>query len=115
MGILKKIAKKAGLVEKNKTDEIMDKRAQLKKTISKNLKDAGFTNSEVNEVLDILKKCEDEMQAIKDSLIGTNINNDRTIEITENALNRMRNLELQAGADMRLKIAEIQASKNKSK
>ena len=115
MGIFKKIAKKAGLAEKTKTDEINEKRAELNKTISSNLKNSGFSNDEVNEVLDILKHCEEEIQMIKDSLIGTNINNDRTIEITDNALNRIHNLELQAAGEMRAKIAEIQARKNKNK
>jgi len=113
MGFFDKAAKKLGFKEKTKTDEINEERANLKKKIAQNLKNSGFTPFEVNEVLDILKECEEEIQIIKDSMIGTNINNENVIEDTQNALNRIRNLELQAGIDMRNKIAEIQSRKNK--
>ena len=113
MGIFDKIAKKLGFKEKTKTDEINEERANLKKKIAQNLKNSGFTSFEINEVLDILKECEEEIQIIKDSMIGTNINNENVVEDTQNALNRIRNLELQAGIDMRNKIAEIQSRKIK--
>ncbi len=113
MGLFDKAAKKFGLKEKTKTDEIMEKRAILKKQIAQNLKDKGFSASEVNEVLDILKECEEEIQIIKDSMIGTNINNPNVIEDTTSALNQIRNLELKAGSEMREKIAEIIARKAK--
>jgi len=113
MGLFDKAAKKFGFKEKTKTDEIMEKRAILKKQIAQNLKDKGFSASEINEVLDILKNCEEEIQIIKDSMIGTNINNPNVVEDTTNALNQIRNLELQAGSEMREKIAEIMTRKAK--
>jgi len=109
------ILKKFGFKRKTKTDEIIEQRSNLKIRIAQNLRNNGFSASEINEVMEILKQCEDEIQIIKDSLIGTNINNNRVVEITEDALKRIRNLELQAGIDMKEKIAEIQARKNNKK
>ncbi len=111
MKFLEKIAKLFGLKEKTKTDEIMEERAKLKKAISKNLQNHGFNGSEIKEVLEILKKCEEEIQVIKDSMIGTNINNERAVEDTESALKQIRELELQAGIDMKEKIAQIKTRK----
>ena len=113
MNFFDKITKFFGFKEKTKTDEIKQERAKLKKEIAKKLKNSGFSSSEINEVLDILKKCEEEIQIIKDSLIGTNINNDKAVEITTDALNQIRNLELQAASEMREKIAEIRSRKQK--
>ena len=112
MGIIDKLAKLFGFKKKTKTDEIIEERANLKVKIAQNLRNQGFGAGEINEVLNILKECEEEIQIIKDSMIGTNINNDNVVEDTQNALNRIRKLELQAGVDMRNKILEIQAKKN---
>lgn len=97
--------------EKTKTEEINDKRAQLKKQIAQNLKNIGFSAKEIDEVISILNKSEEEIQIEKDSLIGTNINNEHTIEITNSTLAKIREMELLAAQEMRLKIMEIQQRK----
>ena len=113
MSLFEDLGKKSGFIKKNETDEIMKKRSELKKKIANNLQKAGFTKNEIKEVLDILKQSEDEIQIKKDSLIGTNINNEHTLEIMDTVFKQIREIELRTAADMRLKIAEIQAKKQK--
>ncbi len=99
--------------EESKTEEINKQRAQLKKTMSKNLKDKGFTAEEVKEVLEILEDAERDIQMKKDSLEGSNINNDHTLEIMDKVFYDIRQLELKMAADVRAKIAEIVQRKAK--
>lgn len=112
MGFLKKVGKKITGAPESKTDEIMDKRAELKKTIAKNLKSIGFNKAEVDEVLDILNKSEEEIQIKKDSLIGTNINTENTVEIMDKVFREIREIELRTSIEMKEKIAEIKAKKD---
>lgn len=97
--------------KKSKTEEIMSERARLKESISNKLKNIGFTPEEVEEVLSILIKCEEEVQKVKDEMIGTNINNDFAVEVTQEKLNEVRRLELKAGDDIKAKINEIRQRK----
>ena len=80
MDIIKKITdkfgEKFGFVEpgESKTEEIMEKREDIKLTIAVKLYQIGCSDEEIENVLNIIKTAEDEIQVIKDSLIGTNIN-----------------------------------------
>lgn len=112
MKFIKKIGQKIGIVPENKTEEIMDERSKIKTNMSNSLFSIGFNEEEVKEVLDILTKCEKLVQKIKDEMIGTNINNDFAVEITQQKLNEIHSVELQAASDIREKIAEIKKRKN---
>lgn len=112
MKFIKKIGKKLGFLPDNKTEEIMDERAKIKVTMTKNLQSIGFNEDEIQEVLSILTKCEQDVQNIKDEMIGTNINNIFAVEITQQKLNEIRELELKAAQDIKMKISEIKQSKN---
>ena len=73
--IIDKFGKKFGMVEeKSKTEEIMIQRENLKLDIAVKLYKIGCSDDEIECVLNIIKNAEDEIQVIKDSLIGTNIN-----------------------------------------
>ena len=76
MDMFKKIKEKLGLVkkEKTKTEQIMEERNDLKLNISVKLYKAGCTDDEVERILSIIQSAEDDIQKIKDGLIGTNIN-----------------------------------------
>ncbi len=111
--LFKQIGKKIGIVEENKTEEIMEKRSEIKVTMAQNLKNIGFTDSEVKEVLDILEKSEKDVQEQKDLLIGTNINNDYTDIVMKQIFDEIRGIEIKAAADIRSKIAEIRSRKSK--
>ncbi len=75
MDIFEKIGKKFGIIkETSKTEEIMKQREDIKLNLAVKLYEAGFLDEEIETVLDIIKNAEDDIQKIKDSLIGTNIN-----------------------------------------
>ena len=127
MSIFRKLAKKLGVEkeeidenkpfltgsDENKTEEIMQERTKIMTEMENNLKKLGFDDNEVNEVIFILNKLERDKQEIKDSLIGTNINNPNKDQglVIKDALATMRKMELQAAAEVRQKIAEIKQKK----
>ena len=115
MKIIRKIKKKLGIIPDNQTDEIMEERSKIKKTMAKNLKNIGFNQDEINEVLDILTECEKNVQIKKDELIGTNINNDYTMEIMKKIFDEIRQIELKAASDVKAKIVEINQRKSVKK
>lgn len=98
--------------EKSKTDILNDVRAQMKRTISQNLKNIGFTKDEIKEVIDIINEAEEAIQYKKDALEGSNINNDHTQEIMKKTFYDIRQLELKMAEDVKAKIAEIKMRKN---
>ena len=87
-------------------------RAQLKKTMAQNLKQIGFTKEEIKEVLSVIEEIEQEIQMKKDSLEGSNINNDHTVEIMNKVFYDIKQLELKMAYDVRMKIAEIKKRKS---
>lgn len=105
--------KETGLFSpENRTPEINAQRSQIKQTMIANLQRLNFTPDEIKEVTDILDKCEQMVQVIKDDLIGTNINNLHAPQILDEKLKRMREFELKAAADIKAKVAEILKRKN---
>lgn len=78
MDIFKKVGKKFGLIkeeeEKSRTEEIQDARNNIKMTIAVKLYQCGCTDEEIEHVLAIIENAENDIQMIKNSLIGTNIN-----------------------------------------
>jgi len=75
MDIFEKIARKFKLVEeKSTTEQIMEKREDLKIKIAVSLYNKNFTDEEIDNVLSVIIQAEDKIKEIKDSLIGTNIN-----------------------------------------
>ena len=77
MDIFSKVAKKFGLLkeqEKTKTEIINEQRENLKLTVAVKLYQRGCTDEEIERVLSIIQSAEDDIQVIKNSLIGTNIN-----------------------------------------
>ena len=112
MKFFKKFGEKLGIVEENKTEKIREKRAQVNETLANNLKNIGFTQEEVDEVFKIIKKCDTDIQNIKDEMIGTNINNEFAVEVTQSYVKKIRDLEDKMGLDVRAKIAEIRQRKN---
>lgn len=98
--------------EESKTEEINKERAQLKKTMAQNLKQIGFTKEEIKEVLVVIEDIEQEIQMKKDSLEGSNINNNHTVEIMNKVFYDIKQLELKMAYDVRMKIAEIKKRKS---
>lgn len=111
MGIFRKIGEFLGIVEENKTEKIMQERSEIKNTLANNLKNIGFTEDEIEEVLDVITKSEEAIQVQKDLLIGTNINNPDPNIIMREIFDEIRRLQIQTGVDVKAKIAEIKARK----
>ena len=78
MDIFKKVGKNFGLAkeekEKSQTEQMKEQRNNLKITIAAKLYERGCTDDEIEQVLSIIQSAEDDIQIIKNSLIGTNIN-----------------------------------------
>lgn len=111
MGFFRKIGEFLGIVEENKTEKIMNERSEIKNTLANNLKGIGFTEDEIEEVLDVVTKSEEAIQEQKDLLIGTNINNPDPNIIMREIFDEIKRLQLQTGVDVKAKIAEIKARK----
>ena len=101
MDIFEKIGKKFGLIkETNKTEEIMKQRSDIKLNLAVKLYQQGFNDDEIEQVLNIIKNAEYDIQIIKNSLNGTNINPDLSKDPNAPLLNgiekiRKRQLEMQ--------------------
>ena len=80
--------------------------------MAQNLKQIGFTKEEIKEVLSVIEEIEQEIQMKKDSLEGSNINNDHTVEIMNKVFYDIKQLELKMAYDVRMKIAEIKKRKS---
>ncbi len=77
MDLFNEIGKKFGLIkeeEKSKTEQIMEKRDNIKLNLAVKLYQQGFSDDEIETVLSVIESAENDIQQIKDSLIGTNIN-----------------------------------------
>ena len=111
MKFVRKIAKKLGIIKQSKTEEINEERSEITLTLMKNLKAIGFTDDEVEEVVEIIDLAEAKIQEKKDSLIGTNINNPNVNEDMKKIFQAIRNIQLQMGEDVKERIAEIKGRK----
>ena len=111
MSFFKKLGEALGIIPENKTKEINKKRSEVKISMEANLKSIGFTDDEVNEVLDIITVAEDEIQKQKDLLIGTNINNHYFNESMRPIFAEIKRLQLKMADDIRNKISEIKQRK----
>ena len=75
MDIFEKIGKKFNLIkETSKTEQILKDRENIKLNLAVNLYKAGFSDEQIEIVLQIITNAENDIQKIKDGLIGTNIN-----------------------------------------
>lgn len=76
MNIFEKIKAKLGIKEeeKSQTEIIEEKREDLKFTLVKKMYEKGCSEDDIDKVLMIIESAENDIQRIKTSLIGTNIN-----------------------------------------
>lgn len=107
MKFIKKIGKFMGILPDNQTDEIIEKRKKILEEMASKLRQVGFTQEEIDEVINIQIESEKKIQEQKDLLIGTNINNPNPTIIMKEIMTEIRRLEEKAAMDMRAKIAEI--------
>ena len=101
--------------EKDKTKKIMQDRDKIKNQMIKKLSSLKFNENEINEVLNIIDFAEAKIEAVKVTLNGTNINTDDPTPAMKLALDEIRLLQTKMAVDIRVKINEILAYKNRAK
>ncbi|MBQ4123179.1 hypothetical protein IJD44_05605 [bacterium] len=111
MSFFKKLGQALGIAPKNKTDEINNKHFEMKNSMENNLKSIGFTQEEVDEVLNVITLAEGKIQEQKDLLIGSNINNLYVNETMKHIFAQIKKLQLKMADDVRAKIEEIKVRK----
>ena len=89
--------------EENLTKKIEEDREKIKETMAANLKKLNFTNMEINEVMEI--------QILKDSLIGSNINNDDPTPQMKQVHDEIMAIQQQLASDIKTKVAQIRERK----
>lgn len=100
--------------EESITEKARQQREILRKNLERTLEEQKFTPREIDEVMGIIDAAEIEIQKIKDSLIGTNLNNEDpsdAVKIVEVARIKIHELEIKMGQDIKDKVAQIRASK----
>lgn len=104
-----------GKKETNKTEQINKDRDKIKSDLEKILKTAGFTKLEIKEVLDVIILAEADIQLLKDSLIGTNINNSDPTPVMKKVMDEIRARQQEMAVDIKKKIQEIKKRKEQFK
>lgn len=97
--------------EKSQTEKIKEERDKIKTTLENNLKQLGFTKLEINEVIDVITLAEADIKVLKDSLIGTNINNSDPTPIMKKVMDEIRERQQQMAADIKVKVEQIKKRK----
>lgn len=97
----------------NKSEQLKKEREQIKKHLSKTLKEQGFSAKDVGRVIGLIDEAEEEIQKIKDSLIGTNINNtdDDPNEKLYIGTNAIHERQIKLGKDIKEMVAKIRQEK----
>lgn len=91
--------------------EATPKRANLKAKLKLNLMRRGFSQMEINEVLDVVTLAEADIKIAEDSLAHVNINNPDPTRAMHAALEDIRRYQKELAYNVRLKIMEIMARK----
>ncbi len=97
--------------QEDKTEKINAERLNAKNVLVNNLLKLNFAEDEISQVMQIVTETEKNIQFAKDSLIGTNINNDDPTVIMHKIFEEIRRLQAEMAVKVRHKIYEIQLSK----
>ncbi len=97
----------------DKTLKIANEREKIKDKMTSKLKALDFTDDEIKSVLHIIFITEGKIEALKSSLIGTNINNDDPTPAMASVISQIKQLQIDMAEDIQKKINEIIALKNK--
>ena len=95
----------------DKTLQIAKEREQIKQKMTQKLKDIKFTDDEIKSVIQIIDSTEGKIEALKSSLIGTNINTDDPTPAMAHVLVQIKQLEIDMAENIKERIAQIQATK----
>jgi len=99
----------------NTTFEATPNRGPLKDKLRLNLYRRGFTEMEVNEIIDVITLAEADIKVAEDSLNHININNPDPTRAMHAALEDIRKYQKELEYNVRKKIMEIMARKKAMK
>ncbi|MBQ2645093.1 hypothetical protein IJG14_05945 [bacterium] len=91
--------------------EATPRRAQIKVELMENLKKRGFTQMEINEIMDVITLAEADMKIAEDSLLHVNVNNDDPTRAMHAAIQDMRKYQKELAYNVRKKIMDIMIRK----
>lgn len=97
----------------DKTLQIAKERQAIKEKMADKLKGMNFTDDEIKSVLQIIFIAEGKIEALKSTLIGTNINNPDPTPIMAQVISQIKQLEIDMAEDIQKRVSEIQAKKKK--
>lgn len=102
--------KNEGKDQKLDFNKMMEERQQTKKEIEKLLKELKCTSSEIKATIKIIDSTYEKIQALKEMLIGTNINNDPE-KIEKETFAVISGLIEKMNIDLKIKLKEIMANR----
>ncbi|GBF22977.1 hypothetical protein tpqmel_0381 [Candidatus Gastranaerophilus sp. (ex Termes propinquus)] len=104
-----------GKEEENQTEKLRQEREKIKKNLSNTLSAQGFTNIEVLRVINVIENAEREIQVIKDSLIGTNINNTDAdpMKVLHDGRVKIHEREVRLGQEIKDMVEKIRNEKKR--
>ncbi len=89
------------------TLKIAKERDEIKVKMVEKLKALNFNDDEIKSVLKIIFITEGKIEALKSSLIGTNINNDDPTPAMATVLSQIKELQIKMAQDIKDRINEI--------
>lgn len=95
----------------DKTLQIAKERDAIKEKMTDKLKGLNFTEDEIKSVLEIIFIAEGKIEALKSTLIGTNINNDDPTPAMAHVLVQIKQLQIDMAQDIKKRVDEILAKK----
>ena len=97
----------------DKTLQIAKERESIKEKIVEKLKSLNFTQDEIKSVLNIIFIAEGKIEALKSTLIGTNINTNDPTPAMAHVLVQIKQLQIDMAQDIKKRVDEILSKKGK--
>lgn len=95
----------------DKTLQIAKERDAIKEKMTEKLKSMNFTQDEIKSVMQIIFIAEGKIEALKATLIGTNINNPDPTPAMAQVISQIKQLQINMAEDIQKRVSEIQAKK----
>ena len=95
----------------DKTLQIAKERDAIKEKMTEKLKSMNFTQDEIKSVMQIIFIAEGKIEALKSTLIGTNINNPDPTPAMAQVISQIKQLQINMAEDIQKRVSEIQAKK----
>lgn len=112
MSFFKKLGQALGITTKVEVREINKKHLDTKISIRENLTEIGFSNEEIDEVINIISEYEIKIDKQKAILGIIKESNENKEELINSTFNDIKEMQLKMVNDINKKIDEIKQTKN---